>query len=117
MTAFINGDSLVQTAKLLRANERGSELGEMINFLPPRTVDGEGREGDMLNLIFIAEKEDLESAFERAGWVQTEKSKPAIFWHLLRQRKHYVQGFTHGHAFMCSGGHKLTLLLCPTRLP
>lgn len=91
VTAYIDGDSPVQTAKLLGAKENVSELREMINFLPPRTVDGEGREGDMLNLIFVAKREDLESAFERAGWVKTDKSKPAIFWHLLRQRKHYVK--------------------------
>ena len=91
VTAYIDGDSLVPTAKLLGAKESASELREMINFLPPRTVDGEGREGDMLNLIFIAKRDDLEVAFERAGWVKTEKSKPAIFWHLLWQRKHYVK--------------------------
>ena len=91
VTAYINGDSLVQTVNLLGAREGVSELGEMISFLPPRTVDGQGREGDMLNLIFIAKREDLEGAFERAGWVKTEKSKPAIVWHLLWQRKHYAK--------------------------
>lgn len=91
VTAYIDGDSPVRTAKLLEAKESVSELREMINFLPPRTVDGQGREGDMLNLIFIAKKDDLEAAFERAGWVKTDKSKPVIFWHLLRQRKHYVK--------------------------
>jgi hypothetical protein len=91
VTAYINGDSLVQTAKLLGTKDSVSELREMINFLPSRTVDGQGREGDMLNLIFIAKGDDLEAAFERAGWVKTDRSKPAIFWHLLRQRKHYVK--------------------------
>jgi LssY C-terminus len=90
VTAYIDGDSPVQTAKLLGAKEGVSELREMIKFLPPRTVDGEGREGDMLNLIFIAKKEDLEAAFGRAGWVKTEKSRPAIFWHLLRQTYSYA---------------------------
>jgi hypothetical protein len=91
VTAYIDGDSPVQTAKLLGAKEGVSELREMINFLPSRTVDGQGREGDMLNLIFIAKGRDLEVAFERAGWVKTDRSNPAIFWHLLRQRKHYVK--------------------------
>jgi len=31
------------------SRQGGSELGEMIKFLPPRTIDGEGRDGDMLN--------------------------------------------------------------------
>ena len=91
MTAYISGDSLVQTAKLLAAKEGVSELGLLINSLPPHALDGQGREGDMLNLIFIAKQEYLESAFERSGWVKTEKSKPAIIWHLLRQRKHYAK--------------------------
>ena len=91
VTAYTDGDSFVQTARLLRGNEGVSELSEMIRFLPPRTVDGRGRDGDMLNLIFIAKKDDLERVFERAGWVKTEKSKPAIFWHLVRQRNHYAK--------------------------
>src|SRR5579872_392038 len=91
VTAYITGDSLVQTTKLLGGNGGVAELSEMIKFLPPRTVDGQGREGDMLNLIFIAKKDDLEGAFERAGWVKTDKSKPVIFWHLLRQRNHYAK--------------------------
>jgi hypothetical protein len=91
VTAYISGDSFVETAKLSGKNEGISELSKMINVLPPRTVDGEGREGDMLNLIFVARGDDLEGAFQRAGWVQTEKSKPAIFWHLIRQRNHYLK--------------------------
>jgi hypothetical protein len=91
VTAYINGDSVVQTAKLLGGNSDVSELREMIDFLPPHTVDGQGHEGDMLNLIFIARRDDLEGAFERAGWLKTDKSKPRIFWHLLQQRKHYTK--------------------------
>jgi hypothetical protein len=91
MTAYINGDSLVQSAKLRGVREGVSGLREMTDLLPPRIVDGQGREGDMLNLIFIAKKNDLEGAFERAGWVKTDKSKPTIFWHLLLQRKHYTK--------------------------
>ena len=45
---------------MLGRNADVSELREMIDFLPSRTVNGEGREGDMLNLIFIAKKDDLE---------------------------------------------------------
>jgi hypothetical protein len=91
VTAYINGDSVVQTAKLLGENSDVSELREMIDFLPPHTLDGQGHEGDMLNLIFVAKRDDLEGAFERAGWLKTDKSKPTIFWHLLQQRKHYTK--------------------------
>ena len=38
----------------------------MIRLLPPRSLNGEGREGDMLNLIFAAKEEDLQEAFARA---------------------------------------------------
>jgi len=91
VTAYINGESFVQTAKLFGGNEGVSEVSEMIKFLPPRTVDGQGRDGDMVNLIFIAKKDDLEGAFERVGWLKTDKSKPAIFWHLLWQGNHYAK--------------------------
>ena len=92
VTAYIDGDSSVQSANLPGARESSSELKEMSDFLPARVLDGEGREGDMLNLILIAQKEDLERAFEQAGWVKVDKSKPAtIFWHLLWQRTHYMK--------------------------
>jgi hypothetical protein len=91
VTAHTSGDSSVETVKLLGGNGDVSELREMIDFLPSRTVDGEGREGDMLNLIFIAKKDDLEGAFERAGWLKTDKSKPMIVWRLLQQREHYTK--------------------------
>jgi hypothetical protein len=91
VTAYINGDSVVQPSKLLESRKGASELGEMIKFLPSRTVDREGRDGDMLNMIFIATREDLEATFERAGWIQTEKCKPVAFWHLFRQRNHYAK--------------------------
>jgi LssY C-terminus len=92
VTAYIDGDSSVPSANLPSARENPSELKEMSDFLPARVLDGKGREGDMLNLILIAQKEDLERAFEQAGWVRVDKSKPAvIFWHLLWQRTHYTK--------------------------
>jgi len=60
-------------------------------MLPSRVTNAEGREGDMLNLIFQAREEDLQEAFAHAGWVKVEKSKRLIFWHLLWQRKHYTK--------------------------
>jgi hypothetical protein len=92
VTAYIDGDSSVQSVNLPSARESSSELKEMSDLLPARVLDGEGREGDMLNLILIAQKEDLERAFEQAGWVRVDKPKPAvIFWHLLCQRTHYTK--------------------------
>jgi hypothetical protein len=91
VTAYIDGVSSVPSANLPSAGESSSELNEMIDFLPARVLDGEGREGDIMNLILIAQKEDLERVFEQAGWVRVDKSKPVIFWHLLCQRTHYTR--------------------------
>ena len=55
----------------------------MMDYLAPRVSNGEGREGDMLNLVFVGQQEDLQKAFERAGWVKTDKWKPIFAWHLL----------------------------------
>jgi hypothetical protein len=44
VTAHISGDSVVETVKLLGGYTDVSELSEMIDFLPPRTLDGKGRE-------------------------------------------------------------------------
>ena len=60
----------------------------MMDFLPPRVFNREGREGDMLNLIFVAQEADLQEAFEHASWVQTDKWRPALVWHLWRHGTH-----------------------------
>lgn len=86
ITAQIDGATPVLTAGLQRSPEVASELNEMMDYLPPRVFNAEGREGDMLNLVFVAQTEDLQAAFARAGWVETDQWKPAFVWHLLRQR-------------------------------
>jgi len=91
VTAYIDGDSQVQAADLAKARESDSSLKEMLAFLPPRVLNGQGREGDMLNLIFIAKEDDFQRVFARAGWVQVDKNRPTLFWHLLWQRKRYVK--------------------------
>lgn len=67
------------------------ELGVMIHSLPPRVLNGEGRQGDMLNLIFLAKEDDLQEAFAHAGWLKADHSKFKIFWRLLWQRTHYTK--------------------------
>jgi LssY C-terminus len=91
VTAFTKNDFSVDTKDLPVAQGNTSDLSEMIKLLPPRVLNGEGREGDMLNLIFAAKEDDLRRAFAQAGWVKVEKSTPQIIWHLLRQRKHYAK--------------------------
>jgi LssY C-terminus len=84
ITAQIQGATPVLSAGLPRSRERSSELSAMMDYLPPRVFNGEGREGDMVNLVFVAQQRDLQDAFKRAGWVQTDKWKPIFVWHLLR---------------------------------
>jgi hypothetical protein len=91
VTAYTKGDFSVDARDLPLTHGTQSDLSEMIELLPPRVLNGEGREGDMLNLIFAAKEDDLQRAFAQAGWVKVEKSTPQIIWHLLRERKHYTK--------------------------
>jgi hypothetical protein len=92
LTAYTKSDSLVDAGDLPVALESSSsELSEMLELLPPRSLNGEGREGDMLNLAFLATEDDLQNTFARAGWLKVEKSIPQIVWHLLWQRTHYAK--------------------------
>jgi hypothetical protein len=91
ITAYINGNSQIQATSLSAVRKDASELSEMIRFLPPRTIDGQGHDGDMLNLAFVATQSELEDAFARAGWIKTENTKFPAFWHLAMQRTHYAK--------------------------
>jgi len=86
ITAQIDGAASLLSAGLPGPPENFSELDEMMNFLPPRVFSGEGRQGDMLNLVFVGHQEDVQQAFKRAGWVITDKWRPLFVWHLLRHR-------------------------------
>ena len=83
ITAQIDGVTSVLSAGLQRSLEGSSDLDGMMDYLPSRVFNGEGREGDMLNLVFVGQQEDLQKAFERAGWIKTDKWKPIFVWHLL----------------------------------
>jgi hypothetical protein len=91
VTAYTKRDAAAETAQLPVAPVNISELPEMVRMLPPRVLNGEGREGDMLNVIFVAKEDDLQEVFARAGWVKVEKSRPQIIWHLLWQRTRYMK--------------------------
>jgi len=86
ITARIADDTTVLSAGLPRSQAGSSELEELMDYLPPRVFTGEGREGDMLNLAFVAKQEDLQRAFFRGGWVKTDRRKLALVWHLLRHQ-------------------------------
>ena len=63
---------------------------EVIELLPRRVLDSQGNEGDMVNLVFLASQEKLEQAFQRAGWVETIRSKRKAIWHAARKPKNNV---------------------------
>jgi hypothetical protein len=84
ITAQVEGPATVQSAGLSQSTVRTSEMAEMMEYLPPRVFSGEGREGDMVNLIFVAQQKQLQAAFQRAGWVQTDKWNPIFVWHLMQ---------------------------------
>jgi hypothetical protein len=91
VTAYTKTDLPLDARVLPITRGNTSDLAEMIKLLPPRVLNAEGREGDMLNLIFAAKEDDLQEAFARAGWVKVEKSTPQIIWHLIWERKHYTK--------------------------
>ena len=91
ITAHTEHATSVPSAGLQPSVERSSELAEMLDYLPPRVINGDGREGDMLNLVFVAQPEDLQQMFARAGWIKTDDWKPIFVWHLLRHRNHDAQ--------------------------
>jgi hypothetical protein len=91
VTAHTTSDFSVDAKDLPAARVSESELSEMVKVLPPRVLNGEGHEGDMLNLIFAANEHNLQEAFAHAGWVKVEKSPSQIIWHLLWQRQRYTK--------------------------
>ena len=91
VTASIDGDLRVPSTNLVSAPAGGSGLSQLISYLPPRVLNGQGREGDMMNLIFVAREDDLRHVFASAGWVKVDKMKATLFWHLMWQRKHYAK--------------------------
>jgi len=86
ITAQVDGADSIRSAGLQRSQESSSELGLMMDYLPPRVFSGEGREGDMVNLVFVGQQDDVQKAFQHAGWVRTDKWTPLFVWHLLRYR-------------------------------
>jgi hypothetical protein len=72
----------------LPAEQSVAGLNDMMESLPPRVTNAQGREGDMVNLVFIGQKNELQDAFARARWVKTDAWNPLMAWHLLTQRTH-----------------------------
>ena len=91
ITAQIDGNTSLASTDFPATTASASDLKQAIEFLPPRVLDGEGRQGDMVNLLFIGKKEDLQAAFDSAGWVKPEHWKLRSAWHVFTQRTHYLR--------------------------
>jgi len=91
VTAYIDADLQVAVETLPAATQNLAELTHMIDFLPPRVLDGHGREGDMVNLIFVASEADLQQAFANAGWTGVDHSKAKVAWHLFLHGTRYTR--------------------------
>jgi hypothetical protein len=89
-TAYLNGDFPMRAEGLPPAPPPPG-LDAMLRFLPPRVLDGRGREGDMVNLVFVAPANELQHAFEHAGWTSVDMKKKTIAWHLLCHGTHYAR--------------------------
>lgn len=90
-TAYLSENFQIPDEGLPTAGPSQPGLGAMLNFLPPRVFDGRGREGDMVNLVFVAPENELQQAFEHAGWTSVDTSKHVILWHLLCHGTHYAR--------------------------
>ena len=91
VTAHLDCDASLLASGLPSANQHAEGLNDMMEYLPPRVMDREGREGDMVNVVFVARDEELLLAFQRAGWIKTDGWNPMMAWHLARHGTHDAQ--------------------------
>ncbi len=91
VTAYTKNDVSIDVNELRPRRGNSSERSDMIQWLPSRVMNGQGREGDMLNLIFLAREDDLQEAFRHAGWLKADRSRVKIIWRLLWQRGRYTK--------------------------
>lgn len=88
VTAHFDCDASLRSAGLPAADQTAEGMSDMMEYLPARITDREGHEGDMVNLVFVAQNDELQSAFTRAGWVKTDGWNPIMAWHLARHGTH-----------------------------
>ena len=89
VTAYVQNETTL--AASIKRPEPGTEFSHLLTFLPNRVLNRQGRAGDMVNLVFVATQDVLQRAFERAGWVQVDMSKPKIAWGVLEHGVHYAK--------------------------
>jgi hypothetical protein len=90
LTATIDCSSVVVRTTSTSSPQDPAQLSGMLQNLPPRVIDRTGREGDMVNLIFVAQQSELEAAFAREGWNTTDPWRPVALWHIAKFRGHDI---------------------------
>lgn len=88
VTGRIEHDQLVQSGTLPPLGGMHSELSQVMPFVPARVLNREGREGDMVNLMFVGQPDEVTTALARGGWTKVDDWKPIMAWHLLLNRLH-----------------------------
>jgi len=53
-------------------DEEQQNVAEILRQLPTRTLDKKSRQADLINMAFIATREELAQAFQDAGWQQSD---------------------------------------------
>ena len=91
VTAHFDCDASLLPAGLPSSSPTEEGTAAMMEYMPPRVTDREGREGDMVNLVFVAQNDELQRAFTRAGWIKTDGWNPMMAWHLARHGTHDTQ--------------------------
>ena len=89
MTAYTDKTVSVSTRNLRLSPPSGMTLQQVIQMLPSRVTNRQGRPGDALNLVFWGTRSDIKAAFARAGWLVPNRPTPRIIWPLIRRRWHY----------------------------
>ncbi|MBZ5526560.1 MAG: LssY C-terminal domain-containing protein [Acidobacteriia bacterium] len=72
------------------AGHSRATLQDILEFVPRRIMDSSGRDGDMVNLIFVGTLEQVEQAFQNARWDTTIRSKSKAVWHAMKHPKDQV---------------------------
>ncbi len=67
-----------------------AELSGIMDSLPRRVLDSEGNEGDMVNVLFIGGEEQLQRAFQQAGWTEAIRSKGHAVLHAAHHPRNNV---------------------------
>jgi hypothetical protein len=59
--------------------ERG-EVEMLINKVSSRTTTSKGKDADVVNMLFVGSREQVDSAFQAAGWMTSDHNSPHSFF-------------------------------------